>query len=217
MLWKNLTNIPKKHPLAFGLAISTIKTSVCDLLVQTKFEKKDEIDWRRNLFFGAFGFAYLGGFQYAMYVSLFGRLFPGAESFASKTIKEKLKDTKGIVSMLSQLSLDQFLIGPFIYFPCFYISREFIMRDANDNDHDKPVISRALEAYKRNIVEDNLACWKVWVPAMFINFSVMPMWARIPLVTTVSLMWTCIISSMRGGEISNEKCRQDVSKHMNNQ
>jgi hypothetical protein len=122
MFWKNLTHIPRKHPLAFGLAISTVKTSVCDLLVQTKFEKKDEIDWRRNIFFGAFGFA-----------------------------------------------------------------------------------------YKRNIVEDNLACWKVWVPAMFINFSVMPMWARIPWVTTVSFMWTCIISSMRGGEIANEKLERNDS------
>ena len=122
MFWKNLTHIPRKHPLAFGLAISTVKTSVCDLLVQTTFEKKDEIDWRRNIFFGAFGFA-----------------------------------------------------------------------------------------YKRNIVEDNLACWKVWVPAMFINFSVMPMWARIPWVTTVSFMWTCIISSMRGGEIANEKLERNDS------
>ena len=211
MFWKTLTHIPREHPLAFGLAISTVKTSAGDLLGQTKFEKKDEIDWRRNIFFGAFGFAYLGGFQYAMYVPLFGRLFPGAATFASKTIKQKLKDKNGVVAMLSQLSLDQFLIGPFIYFPCFYISREFIMRDASDSIHDKPVVTRALEAYKRNIVEDNLACWKVWVPAMFINFSVMPMWARIPWVTTVSFLWTCIISSMRGGEIANEKLERNDS------
>jgi glycine cleavage system regulatory protein len=48
--------------------------------------------------------------------------------------------------------------------------------------------------------EDLIALWKVWVPATFVNFALSPMWFRIPFVATTSLLWTCILSSMRGAE-----------------
>jgi hypothetical protein len=69
-MWKNLAKIPIKHPFAFGVGISTVKTSASDLLVQTVVEQRtlDEIDWKRNAAFATFGCFYLGGVQYALYV-----------------------------------------------------------------------------------------------------------------------------------------------------
>ena len=35
-----------------------------------------------------------------------------------------------------------------------------------------------------------------------LNFAFMPMWARIPWVAGTSLVWTCILSAMRGGAVT---------------
>jgi predicted amino acid-binding ACT domain protein len=81
-----------------------------------------------------------------------------------------------------------------MYFPAFYMTKELVMAE-------KPDISKCLANCRANMKEDLIALWKVWVPAMVINFSFMPMYARIPFVAGVSLLWTCILSSMRGGDV----------------
>ena len=40
------------------------QTSIADILVQTQYEGRETIDWRRNLVFSSFGLCYLGAFQY---------------------------------------------------------------------------------------------------------------------------------------------------------
>lgn len=170
-MWKFLNRIAATHPLAFGLGISTVKTSACDLLVQVAIEKKKEIDWRRNMFFGLFGLTYLGGFQYALYVPIFGKIFPKAAEFAAKPIRQKIKDGKGLTALFGQLFLDQAVVSPFIYFPAFYACREASCAE-------KPDFSRAMNAYRTNMNEDLIACWKIWVPSMLANFALMPMWGR---------------------------------------
>ena len=95
--------------MAFGVGISTVKTSASDLLVQVAVEKKDlkSVDWSRNAAFATFGCIYLGGVQYAIYVPLFSRLFPNAARFAAKPLREKLKDGKGLLALFGQVFLDQ--------------------------------------------------------------------------------------------------------------
>ena len=65
-MWSKLTSIPTRHPLAFGVGISTFKTCFSDLVVQKVVERKEEVDWKRNMAVGAFGCFYLGGVQYAL-------------------------------------------------------------------------------------------------------------------------------------------------------
>jgi predicted amino acid-binding ACT domain protein len=229
-MWKNLAKIPIKHPLAFGVGVSTVKTSASDLLVQTVVEQRqlDEIDWKRNAAFATFGCFYLGGVQYAIYVPLvsdlvfhflcaslaahhasylpihlsctkkFGRLFPNAANFAAKPIREKIKDVKGIAALCGQVFLDQFVHHPFLYFPVFYATREIVMAE-------KPDLVRCMSTYKENMKEDLTALWKVWVPSTVVNFAFMPMWARIPWVAGTSLLWTCILSAMRGGDVMHSE------------
>lgn len=69
---------------------------------------------------------------------------------------------------------------------------------------EKPDLMNALSTYGENMKDDLLALWKIWVPAMALNFSFMPMYARIPFAAGVSLIWTCILSSMRGGDVIHE-------------
>ncbi len=132
--------------------------------------------------------------QYAIYVPIFGRMFPNAASFAGKSIREKLKDTKGQIALLSQVFLDQCIHHPFLYFPVFYMTKEVV------TSKGQPDFKKALNQYRQNMVEDLKALWKIWVPATMVNFAIMPMWARIPTVAATSMIWTCILSAMRGGD-----------------
>ncbi|GAX83203.1 hypothetical protein CEUSTIGMA_g10629.t1 [Chlamydomonas eustigma] len=188
----SILRLAKSYPFTFGMVYSGLKTCGCDLLVQKVIEKREEIDWRRNSAFAAFGLFYLGGVQYAIYVPIFGRLFPNAASFAAKPVVEKLKDAPGIRSLFSQLFLDQCVHHPLLYFPLFYIIKDVVTNDAPD-----PI--KAVNRFIKNSREDMIALWKIWVPSTFLNFAFMPMHLRIPWVATTSLAWTCILSAMRGG------------------
>ena len=53
---------------------------------------------------------------------------------------------------------------PLLYFPCFYITKELVM-------NPKPDVWKAIEVYRGNMMEDLKALWKIWVPAMFLNFA----------------------------------------------
>lgn len=104
-LWNRLKSVPAAYPFAFGVLLSGIKTSFSDLLVQKVVEQREKVDWKRNAAFASFGFFYLGGVQYMIYVPLFSRLFPGAAAFAAKPIREKLKDSKGIFQVCHSITL----------------------------------------------------------------------------------------------------------------
>mmetsp|Transcript_30328 Transcript_30328/g.66513 ORF Transcript_30328/g.66513 Transcript_30328/m.66513 type:complete len:419 (-) Transcript_30328:464-1720(-) len=185
-----LARVAKTHPFKFGCIFSCAKTSFSDWLVQTAIEKREQIDWRRNSTFALFGLVYLGGIQYALYVPVFGRLFPTAAAFAAAPLSAKLSDFTGIRRMLSQVFLDQFVHHPIMYFPAFYSLKEVV---------NGGTPQMGIEKYRKNCTEDLLALWKLWVPSMIINFTFMPMYGRIPWVATTSLLWTCILSYMRGG------------------
>lgn len=158
------------------------------------------MNWKRNFAFASFGFVYLGGIQYALYVPIFGRLFPQAAAFAAKSIRDKLKDRVGQFQLAAQVFVDQCVHHPLMYFPAFYMTKELVM-------NPQPDINKALASYRENMSEDLRALWKVWVPGMLVNFAFMPMHLRIPCTASISLLWTCILSAMRGE--SMRKCLRD--------
>ena len=193
-IWSRAKSIPVKYPMAFGVVLSGFKTSFSDLLVQKVVEQREKVDWKRNAAFAAFGFLYLGGVQYTLYVPVFGRLFPNAAAFAAKPVAQKIKDVRGMMNLAAQTFLDQCVHHPLMYFPAFYCTKEFVMAE-------KPDLGRVLSDYRKNMKEDLAALWKIWVPATMVNFAFMPMHYRIPFVAGVSLLWTCVLSTMRGGDV----------------
>ena len=196
-LFTKVKSIPVQYPFGFGVVLSGFKTSFSDLLVQKVIEKREDIDWKRNSAFAAFGFIYLGGVQYMLYVPLFGRLFPTAATFASKPLSQKIQDVPGMLNLVAQVFLDQCVHHPLMYFPAFYCTKELVMNTQNPN------FTKVLTDYKNNLTDDLKALWKIWVPATLVNFAFMPMYARIPFVAGVSLLWTCVLSATRGGDIVN--------------
>jgi len=187
-----IIRLAKSRPIMFGAGYSLLKTTGCDLMVQKVVEKRENIDWKRTAAFGSFGLFYLGGVQYFIYVPLFSRMFPNAAAFAGKTVAQKLGDFKGIRDLFSQVFLDQMVHHPLMYFPVFYMIKDFV---TNEEGPD-PV--GAVNEYIGNMREDLAALWKIWIPSTTLNFALMPMWARIPWVASTSLIWTCILSGMRG-------------------
>jgi hypothetical protein len=165
-VWSRVSSVPARYPFAFGVVLSGTKTSFSDLLVQKVVEQKEwkDINWKRNAAFASFGFLYLGGVQYALYVPIFGRLFPQAASFAMKDIRAKLKDRLGLFQLGAQVFIDQCIHHPLMYFPCFYITKELVMSP-------QPDIRKAVETYRGNMKDDLQALWKVWIPGMLINFA----------------------------------------------
>ena len=188
-----IANIAKANPMAFGVGFSCAKTSISDLVVQVLIERRTEIDWKRNAAFASFGFGYLGIVQYSLYVPVFKKLFPKAEAFAAKSLRDKAKDIKGQGTVIAQVFLDQCVHHPFMYFPAFYMTKELVCMGSDTS------VTKVYERWSENFWPDLFALWKIWVPASMLNFAFSPMWLRIPVVASTSLVWTMILSTMRGG------------------
>jgi len=196
-LWGAIVTFPKRKPYATNIIVATVKTSLADILVQ-KGQGNEEIDWKRNGVFTAFGFAYLGVAQWFIYVSIFTRVCPNAIRFSNLSWADKLKDRAGQIDLFKQTALDNFVHYTFIYFPVFYAFKELIQGGQVKASEDKSnTLTRAMEKYRGNFVKDNLAMWGLWIPFDLIIYAV-PIWMRLPLNHAVSLAWTMILSNMRG-------------------
>lgn len=190
---------PKRRPYATNIIVATVKTSIADVLVQG-MEGKDEIDWKRNAVFTAFGCFYLGAVQWFIYVTMFSRLCPNAIRFSNMPWAEKMKFRAGQIDLVKQTFLDNFVHYTFLYFPVFYTFKEMIQGEgAGQARGPIEILQTAMEKYKKNFLADNMAIWSLWIPMDMIIYAV-PIWMRLPLNHGVSLLWTMILSYMRGGE-----------------
>lgn len=189
-LMARLTHVPRTYPLTFSVGFTSVKTGAADYITQIYIER-GEFDARRNLAFWVFGGWFLGGVQYWFYVVFMGRVFPRAESFALLTPRQKLRDWRGQWSVVQQLALDMLFWEPFAYFPMFYQTKIRIQGGTG---------SDAMNAYRRNIRSDLINFYTVGIPSFLFNFSVCPMWMRVPFVGLYSFFWTTFLSFKRGKE-----------------
>ena len=173
------------RPLVFATTTATAKTAACDLMVQLKVEERETIDLRRLGIFAAFGFSFLGCWHYALFVKIMPRCFPGAETFAAKSIRDKLRDPAGQRAILGQLLLENGFNNAFCYFPCFYSLQAII--------EGRPVVD-GLRKWRDKFVVDVPSIWSWWVPVQTLNFSFSPLWMRVPVTTLASFVWTSYVS-----------------------
>eukprot|EP01087_Luapelamoeba_hula_P010960 TRINITY_DN2932_c0_g1_i1.p1 TRINITY_DN2932_c0_g1~~TRINITY_DN2932_c0_g1_i1.p1 ORF type:complete len:276 (-),score=67.96 TRINITY_DN2932_c0_g1_i1:10-837(-) len=168
--WMN--NQIKTRPMAWGMAITVVKTSAADLIAQKVIERRERVDFKRNAIFTMFGFVYLGGFQFALYNHILPRMFPGT----------------GTRVVMKRLFVDQAIHHPIMYFPAFYGIKTVMQNDS---------FEKGFTNYKHDLPENMIALWKVWVPSMFVCFAFVPAHMRIPYVSGVSFFWTTILSVMQ--------------------
>jgi len=174
-----LTNILKSKPLAVSLFANTTKTVAADILTQTVIEQKNEIDLKRLAVFTTFGCGYLGGWQYF----LFNKCFVRVEQFLALRRFSKLSQS------VTLTFLDMGVHTPLMYYPAFYMIKGQI-------EGKEP--SQSMVEYKNNFASDMRSICQIWIPAQMINFSLVPLYLRMPYITSISFAWTVILSMMHG-------------------
>ena len=146
--------VAKRHSFLVQLGFVTAKTSAADIFVQVAVEGRDlsSIDWRRNAVFTLFGFTYLGIVQWALYVPLYSRIFGAAtlERIGAMTLRKKLSCRTALRTLGGQILLDNFIIGPFIYFPIFYAFKEALQGEPSFSG----LVQRSLQNYRHNFFQD---------------------------------------------------------------
>ena len=185
----NMTSITAtfmaENPVLSGVIITVIRSVGADLFAQMGVEKKkwSEINWRRVVGFGAFGGIYVAFFMYYLYVWLLTPL--------PTWLGLKGKLVCGIFTML----VDQFIHTPFLYIPAYYLSCEWVKNKPNAN-----LLADAYETWKREIKSTFKAALGVWLPAMTINFCVLPTHLMVPWINLVGLCWMVFLSVSSGGK-----------------
>ena len=172
--------IATAHPVLFGMVCAGLKTVAADLTVQTVVEKKQlhEVDKRRTITFGLFGVGYLGGIQYAV--------------FNKRSSHDKINNTKALRSLVGLVATEQLIHTPFVFLPCFYMTKEVVEGDGN--------VDVALTKWRTNIIPDMCADMVIWVPSNLVNFAFVPQHFRVPFVALTSFAYTMVLSFMRGGQ-----------------
>ena len=206
-VFSRISGFAARFPLPFAVGYSGLKTLAADAMVQKLVEKKTEINRNRLAVFFCFGSIQIGLVQYTLYVSIFGRLFPGSASFAAAPLAAKMRDAQGLRTLVKQVCLDQLVYHPVCYFPVFYTCQEIVLHgfDHTVVEH----VQNALSKYVPNALDDVKALWKIFIPTSIMQFTFMPMHLRVPFVATVGFVWCAILSSMRGGEIEERATRED--------
>ncbi|PNG99930.1 Protein sym1 [Tetrabaena socialis] len=168
----------QKYPFSTGVLTTVVKTSAADLFAQKVMERREEVDWRRHGMFVAFGFGYLGCWQFYLYNDLFVRWCKPLTALVGHVGSAPIKTF-----------IDQCIHHPLLYFPCFYSLKGMV--------EGRPWADSMADCHE-HLWENCKALWMIWVPAQMINFTVVPLHLRIPFVAGVSFAWTVVISCMRG-------------------
>jgi protein Mpv17 len=181
-----------KRPFLFAGVITGTKTCLADLATQKYWEKKEQINWRRNLVFTIFGAGYLGVFQCFLYSRCFPKWFPG----------------KSLKSAVCCTVFDQTINTGVWYYPLFYVIQDAIMLGKVDEN----TVPDGLNRYRNNMYADMTNCWKLWIPAQLVNFTLVPVNFRSPYAAGISACWTCILSNLRGDmNAANEPVKVTVT------
>ena len=157
MLATRLSSIARRHTRASGMFVAGCKGAAADCLSQAMLQGADSssYDPGRTLVFGVWSGGYCGGVLYLLYNRLFPRIFPVTNAAG-------MVHPRRIPHAIAMVAFDNFVHYTFIYFPIFYIFKELIQGQPN-NDMGTTV-SNALAKYKTNCVEDNLKMWMLWIP-----------------------------------------------------
>lgn len=161
----------KAYPLAAAMATCGIKSMTADAISQVK-TFGGTWDWKRSLSGLTYGAAILGAGSKMAYSQVLPRICPS-----------------GMAGIVSSCVLDNFLLAPAIWLPGAYIVKALF--------YNKPV-EEAVSDYVSDIREESLLSnyWKLWVPAQFLNFAIMPKHLQVPFVAAVGFIWYFVLSKV---------------------
>ena len=183
----------KEYPNANNLAIASVKTACADLVAQVAVAHTpfSEIDWARTLLFFAFGFSYMGAFQYWYQVNVFKKFFD-VDKFTSQSWEAKFKDKDGLISLGAQTIVDM-AVSTLVYLPTFYMFQAAVFSGSSD---PSVWFSQAFDSIHNNFSKDEFDLIRIWGPADLVCFSV-PLYLRLPSRHAVSFLYITYFSFLR--------------------
>jgi len=193
-IWTAVRTFPKRRPFATNIGLSLVVSGASDVMAQ-RAEGSNRLDIRRAATFSSFGML-MGVLHWHLYMTIFARLFPGAATFASLSLSQKLADKAGQWALLKQVATDLALWMPFVYFPIFYCFKTI---QTNPEMDCATVPWVALQKYRETWFQDNSASLGVWIPGDIVTFIV-PVWLRMPVCLSISFVWQGLLSLTKGTE-----------------
>jgi len=182
--FKRINNVFYAHPVIAGSLFSGIKTELADLFAQNKIEgtSMSDIDWSRNFLFFLFGTVHCGLITYFTLVKAYPLLFPSTRRY----------------SVIARVLFDQFITTPLLYFPSFYTCKCLVFEKKSFGylkwkEYQKKYWCDTFKS-------DVMASAKIWGPAHFITFTLIPNHLKLLWIGGVSALWTVILSILRGSK-----------------
>ena len=173
-----------RQPLATAMTAGGAKCVGCDMAVQMA-DGRDRLDRQRVGAFAAFGTLYAGGAQFFFFNKLVPWVLPH--------LKHGWRRAPGSVFLAA--SFDVFVHMPFLYLPVFYTMREVAYHPGSPD----VVLTDAFAHYRTGIRSDFATSLAIFGPVQLVNFGVSPAHLRVPILLTVGLLWTTILSVRHGG------------------
>lgn len=171
----------KKYPYATSSALIGARYFIGDAIVQ--YPNKN-LDRRRSTTFILFGV--IIGYSW-------GRLLNQFYPFMMKTLTLK--------NRLWMIGLEGAINIPFIYYPMFYLTQDFIL-------HNSLSVSRVWLRYKKNIRTDYISWSQFWPAPMFVSITFLPNHLIPVFGAVVGVFWVIILSRMRGnGQVFTDQRR----------
>jgi len=183
----DLDNFYRTAPYTAAFMTCGIKASAADFLAQkrelgsTAVEEKTnaQIEVERNLAFIVYGGVYQGIAQYYIYNVLFPLWFGSGNDLASVTMK---------------VAFDMLVISPFLCLPIAYLTKSVIYGTS---------WKEGMEKYRYDLLNKGLLATycKIWLPAQFITFGIVPEHLRIVFIAFVSFFWLIILSTVSSSKM----------------
>lgn len=194
LIWQRVATLPKRKPFQFAVFLNSVLCAGADLNAQ--WLEGSAVDRQRLAMFFGFG-AYSGATTYAVYCTLFSRICPGAATFASLSLRAKLRDRAGQLDVLKQIALDVVVYTPLWYFPWFYVFQATLRSEKPQNLQS--CLLDGCGQYRASWLDDNKKSSALWIPGNAVVFCV-PTWLRMPVCNAINFGWTMYLSS------SSAKC-----------
>ncbi|GMI40272.1 hypothetical protein TrCOL_g11554 [Triparma columacea] len=182
----SLTLLQHLTSMFYGGSSGAVRYFASDYMAQQQshlsspdFEMKDEFqfDYRRAQLMALFSAVYASGPGYLIYNIIYPSI-----PFLSR-------------SPLAAAAVDVTVNCPFVFFPMFYVAKEYIIPRPNSRGGGEVV--RGLTNWRRNFRQDSMACAAVWIPLHWVNFKYVPIKYRLPFMAGSGIVWSFVMSKMQ--------------------
>jgi hypothetical protein len=104
-------------------------------------------------------------------------------------------------NVLKATVVDNFLITPMLFFPCYYVFKDVLapaasgspLRDGSTSPTKRSVVA-ALQHYQEEGKEQLSGVWAVWIPAHLVMFSVVPIHLRVAYSNCIAFTYSFVLS-----------------------